>query len=124
MLTIRRRQHKEIADASREKFIRRIESHLREHFRVVVGLLTSDQLQEIIERNWKRAEEYGLKSELGVCSYLNVVFTLGEEFEKQPAYPWAAPLLTSAELGEETKLPRLDAAVQEVLRKAKESEVR
>ena len=88
MLTIREEQYAVLAAASREEFLCRMERHLREHFQPVVESVTKEQLREVIERNWTRAEEYGLKSELGVCSYLNAVFTLGEDFSDTQA--WAA----------------------------------
>ena len=117
MLTIRPEQLEVLADASREEFVCRMEQHVREHFAPVVASLTKEQLREVIARNRNRAESYGLKSELGICSYLNVVFTLGEDFEDQREYPWAKTLLSEATATERSKLDRLAARVESVLTK-------
>ena len=114
MLTIRKEQYAILAAASREEFLCHMERHVREHFQPVIESLSKDQLREVIERNLTHAEGYGLKSELGVCSYLNAVFTLGEEFEKQPSYPWAAPLFQS-DRGEREKLDFLKDRINAVL---------
>lgn len=79
MLTIREEQYAVLAAASREEFLCRMERHLRGHFRPFLEPLTKEQLREVIERNWKRAEDYGLTSEFGVCCYLEAVAALGED---------------------------------------------
>ena len=124
MLTIRNSKQATFAAASREVFLQRMECHVCKHFQPVAESLTKQQLREVIERNWTRAEEYGLKSELGVCSYLNVVFTLGEEFEKQRAYSWAVPLLGNAEMKEERKINALGTRVEAELQQAMKREER
>ena len=122
MLTIRPKQNDILATASREEFLNRMETHLRTHFPPIVETLTNEQLREVIERNWKCAEDFGLKSELGVCSYLNVVFTLGEDFEKR--YKWAIPVLTNRTADEDRKLDRLRANVEAELHQTLEKEGR
>lgn len=78
-LKVRDNQMGALTEVSREEFIGRMETHLREHFGPTFKPLTSERLREFIVRNWKRADEYGLKSELGVCCYLETVAALGED---------------------------------------------
>ena len=111
MLTIRPAQQATFAAASREEFMQRMERHLREHFAPVVEPLSKEQFREVIVRNWKRAEEYGLTSELGVCSYLNCVFTLGENFEEQRDFIWAGTLLSDEQIAEPEKLNLLEDGI-------------
>ena len=121
MLTIRHAQQTALAVASREEFMQRMERHLREHFAPVVEPLSKEQFREVIERNWKRAEGYGLTSELGVCSYLNAVFTLGEEFEKQSERVWAAQILEDQTMPQDSKLEHLEQAIEKELLERKDN---
>jgi hypothetical protein len=124
MLAIREEQYAVLLAAARDGFVRRMEHHAREQLAPAVQSLTNEQLREFIERNRKRAEECGIKSDLGMCAYLEIVFQLGDEFEKMPAYPWATPLLNDAELAEEVKLERIKAKAQVALERAAEPERR
>lgn len=115
MLTIRENQHEVLREAARVVFLDHMEKHVCTHFATVLATVKSDQLREILIRQWARANSYGLTSEMGVCSWLNVVFTLGEDFEKQPGYTWALPLLENETMVESAKLARLKTRVQAAL---------
>lgn len=78
-LIIRDKQEAVLANVSRTKFVARMETHLRQHFASIVKPFTSERLCEFVARNWNRANEYGLKSELAVCCYLEAATELGEE---------------------------------------------
>jgi len=124
MIVIREKQMKSLSEVSREEFLKRMEVHVKQHFEPVVAPLTNEQIRQVIERQWKRAEGYGLTSELGVCTWLNIVFTLGEDFEKQAVYPWAVILMKNDEIAESGKIEHLNQNVERELTKALERERR
>jgi len=115
MLIIRPAQNKILAATSREEFLHRLEQHLRKYFQAVTTPLSIKELREIIERNWKRAEKYGLSSELGAYSYLNAVFTLGEDF---PGKCQELRATLDADLSEEKKITEFETHILRLLQSA------
>jgi len=112
MIFIRNRQIKTLGVATREAFLLRMETHLRVNFVQTVKPLPKEALREIIESNWKCADGFGLKSELGVCTFLNAVFTLGETFPT--AFPQFDELLHSSR-SERDKIKGIEAGVMSIL---------
>jgi hypothetical protein len=114
-MIIRKRQNDTFASLAREEFLVRMEKHLRKYFGSVVESLAPEQLRAVVERNWATAETYGLRSELGVCMFLNAVMALGDEFWK--SQPKAAQILEDLAVAEEKKRTRLDEWVRAELHK-------
>ena len=108
MFVIRKRQLDTLTQATSEEFLLRMDLHLRAHFEPIVGHLNDLKLREFTSRNWEISNDYGLTSELGVCSYLEAACILGEDFPV--AKPWAKPLLEQ-ECSEADKLDRLNEQV-------------
>ena len=57
-------------------------------------------IQDGIERSF----QYGIKTERDIARYINIMYTLGFDFDTDPRYPWAADILKSPS---ETKVDRL-----------------
>jgi hypothetical protein len=51
------------------------------------------------ERGWR----YGLEDDDELMHYLEVMYTLGFDFDEDPRYPWAREILCDAALGPETR---------------------
>lgn len=96
-----------------EEFIRtRMEADYRRLGRAMV-------LQSI-RLGVQRAHRYGLREEAHVFRYINVMYTLGFEFDEDPRYSWASAILGRGSLTPESKLDLLCARVVRELKTADE----
>ena len=53
-------------------------------------------IQDGIERSFR----YGIKTERDIARYINIMYTLGFDFDTDPRYPWAADILVNKEFGQ------------------------
>ncbi|WAC20669.1 hypothetical protein OVA24_04655 [Luteolibacter sp. SL250] len=110
MLIIGKGQFEALGATNAEVMMKRLEKHIRMYFGDGVEDLSEEEIQDLLKRNWKRANGYGLKTELGVCAFLNAVCALGEDFTADCA--WASPLLEDQQLSEDLKRDDLERQVR------------
>lgn len=114
MLRIRRSQQEVFREAERADFERRARVHLRRFFPDLCAPLADTELQVIIRRGIDRAGSYGVVGERDVTLYLNLILTLGHDFDRDPTLPWARAILVDPELPEpERRMRRLYRAATE-----------
>lgn len=109
--TIRPEQYKLFGGVATENFVDRIEGHLSERFSDLVVKLGPAKTRELVLSGINRARAYHLNSEQQVCTYIDLVFTFGPDFDERQ--PWAAVILKDAELSAETKALRLKGFIVE-----------
>lgn len=105
MLAIRQEQYQGFAKVSHDEFLQKMCGHLRKQFESAVKLLSDEKLLQFIELHWGNANQLGLMSELGVCSYLEAICGLGDSFITTES--WAADL-SREDLDEIEKLSLLN----------------
>ena len=115
MLIIREPQFKVIHRKRSRVFAERLAEHLKKYFPEECAAMPDTDLVEIIDHGKTRALHYDFRSEKDVCKYLNLMFTFGRDFDRDPAFPWAAELLnTKPRLPSISKMGVLyDRALQE-----------
>jgi hypothetical protein len=108
MITIRRDQGKALEAALIDSFESRILDHLRRHFPVHAAKLGETQARAVIRDGMRRSVVYGIVSERGVCTYIDLMVAFGEDFDRSPKYPWAREILYGLDLkSPATRIDRL-----------------
>jgi hypothetical protein len=95
MLVIRRAQLEQIGRAMRAPFVELLAAHLQEYFPDRCARLgPAAALRDWIEDGIARAGGYGIDVERDVCRFLDMRMELGDDFDRDPALPWAHKVLT------------------------------
>jgi hypothetical protein len=95
MLTIRREQIEALNADMRRRFEARMVTHVNQFFIQRCQLLGDVGVREWIVAGIERAAKYGIKAEVDVCRFIDVMFVFGREFDTNPRYPWASRILNA-----------------------------
>jgi hypothetical protein len=98
MLEIRKEQAEAYHHVMVEDFVQRGLKHVRKHLAGESRECSDDEVRRRIREGIPRAAQYGLASEQQVIFYVDTSFLLGEHFDRDPQYPWAAEILRSTKL--------------------------
>lgn len=81
---------------AREGFVPRGVAHVQRLFPAACQGLGGEGVRELVRYGYDRATGYGLDREADVLRYLTVMFVFGRDFDRDPAHPWAAEVLSSS----------------------------
>jgi hypothetical protein len=79
-----------------EDFEHRMGIHLRKFFAVQCTSLGEEQVRRLIRYGIERGRSHGLTSERGVCTYIDMMFAFGREFDRE--VPWAAEIFARKDI--------------------------
>jgi hypothetical protein len=91
------RQMQAFREAAKEGFITRLLQHL-----AGIGWRTEDdprRRQQFIEDGIRRAQNFGVFSEIDVARFVVVTLVLGEDFDRNPNLPWVKAILNYRHFG-------------------------
>jgi hypothetical protein len=71
--------------------------------------LGEEAVRESIRAGVQKAVGYGIERAVDIGKYITVMYTLGNEFDTDPLYPWAKSILNDTALDGETKATRVCA---------------
>ena len=94
MLTIRREQIRAMAAPQIVRFLERACAHVAQYFPDQCAALSDSQIKDAVTHGFERADGYGLETERDLLRYLTLMFVFGREFDRDPAFPWAARILS------------------------------
>jgi hypothetical protein len=94
MLTIRKEQMQAFRQAALQNFEDEMVAHLKEFTPHHAASLGEAGLRNVIRFGMGRAGRYGFTCRGPLRFYIELVFSLGSEFDTDPQYPWAAVVLT------------------------------
>lgn len=80
----------------RRRFEARMLAHVRKFFPQRCAMLRDAGTMEWIASGIDRAAKYGIKAEVDVCRYIDVMFIFGPEFDADSRFPWAARILNAS----------------------------
>lgn len=80
-------------EAARDFEDRMIE-HLGVLFPAYLETLGEEGARTLVRRGVERAATYGMIVERSVCIFIDAMFAFGRDFDRDPALPWAAAILT------------------------------
>lgn len=116
MLTIRKEQVAVLSAAEVEKFIDRVATHVTKFFPDQVKALGEEKTREAIRYGISQAAVYGIKAEREVCLYIDLMFALGRDFDKDPAVSFASVILRDGNIkGSAVRINRVHSAAMDFL---------
>ena len=95
-----------------EAMLERIRLSMLQYWPEKCLALGPGRLSQLISDSVDAAWAYGFHDEMLIQRYVNLVFTLGEEFES--AYPWTSKILNDCTLGEDGRLDAIWQRLREV----------
>lgn len=96
MLVVRKAQIEVFKGPLREPFVLRMLDHVQAHFPGDCSDIAREELLDIVRDGIVRAEKYGFESERDAARFLNLMFTFGRSFDRDPTLGWATRLLARA----------------------------
>jgi hypothetical protein len=95
MLAIRKKQLDALSTVQRISFDNRMLTHLKKFFPAQYDGLGDERALDAVHYGIARAATYGMTSERDVCKYIDLMFALGRDFDTDPRFDWAQPILTN-----------------------------
>jgi hypothetical protein len=95
-MQIRAEQMQAFSNAATADFENRLAAHLHRFFPEACQSLEEAGVRERIRYGISAAGTYDIMAERDVCKYIDVMFTLGWHFDRDPQFPWAYEILTDA----------------------------
>ena len=93
MLVIRQEQIEVLRDYMLKQFKDRMVAHLRRYFPEQSKSLSNEDLCETVQYGIEQAAAYEIVNEYDVIGYINLMFTFGHDFDKNPSLPWSSRIL-------------------------------
>lgn len=116
MVSISKTQLGEFSAQARQSFEDRLVRHLQDAFPTRYAELGEFGARAAIRAGCSRAPGYGLRSERNVARFVDLMVTVGADFDSSPATPWAREILTDDDLTPDEKLEELFDEAQDELR--------
>ena len=107
MLIIRKEQMEAFARQAREQFIHDSIAHIRTVLPDEYAFLGDSRVRESVDLALQRADGYGITDTYDVLRYLNLMYSLGFDFDRDEQYDWAAGILTDKSLSSRTRMDLL-----------------
>jgi hypothetical protein len=99
MLIVRRQQVASLSSRAEAAFESRMVAHLRRSFPDRCAEGSDEFLLKAVRSGLRKAETYTITSRQDICLFLNLLTVFGEDFDCDPAFPWARKILRDPELG-------------------------
>ncbi len=82
-------------------------AHVKRYFPAQCEILSEAALLQLVRGNLRRARGFGLFSQYDLLRYLNLTFTLGNDFEQQASCAWALPFLQATDQSPTSRMDQL-----------------
>ena len=112
MLTIRSPQMAVFAEDSAARFLQGALAHVRRYFPAQCIAVGDNAVVFFLKQGIRRAQDYGFESEYDILRFLNLIFSLGSDFDQVAKYAWMQPYLS--EMREMSPTTRMDALMEEL----------
>lgn len=106
-LVIRDAQLRRLGKARMRHFLRRVENHVRRYWPERCRELGEEAVRRSVLMGYRKSLWYGIESERGIVTVVEVMYSLGFDFDTDPRYPWARRILDSRDMDEREKRQRL-----------------
>lgn len=111
MLFIRPQQMAVLSESMFAHFEQSAVRHAKRCFPEQCAVLDDKLTLQYVQYGLAHARRYGFESEYDLLRFLNVMFTLGSDFETQSRYAWTLPFLEGRD---DPPGPRLDGLIEEI----------
>lgn len=96
MLSLRPPQLEALGHARRVELEQRLHAHVCRTLPATTRGMSDAEIRDAVHHGVSRALAHGIDTERGVCKYVNLVFVLGRDFDRDPRLPWAREILEGA----------------------------
>lgn len=103
MLIIRREQIEILSQYMYKQFEDRMLIHLKKFFPDKYEALEKTKIKKLIRKGIKQASEYEIITERDVCKFIDLMFVLGKNFDKNSKISWANEILCDKSLKSPSK---------------------
>lgn len=93
MLTLRNEQVEALSATALKNFEDLMVPHLKKFFPELCEAAGPAKVKEFIRRGVKRAASYHITAKKDVSRYIDLMASLGADFDKNPDLPWAGEIL-------------------------------
>ena len=107
MLVIREQQLEVLSRAMRRHFEDLAVAHLQSALPDRCEAMGAAAVRASVMKAMQAARMYGLVEEYDILRYLNLMYVLGLEFDRDSRFPWAADILSDSQLQGRTKMDLL-----------------
>jgi len=104
MLTFRNDQITEIRRIKDDKFVQKVQNFIKLNYPVRTSSLTEKEIDQSIRLGMKRAKAYNLLSEKSMLAFIELMYTLTEDFDTNVNTRWTKSILSDSNLSESQKL--------------------
>ena len=116
MLIIRNEQLSIFEDARRRSFGDDTLAFIRTNYPDACSRFSEAELRGLVAIALRKAKEHRFTDHADILRYINVMYTLGCEFEADPDFPWAREIMGDTRLRPGSKMDRLSARTLDHLR--------
>ena len=107
MLIIRDLQMQVLGEAQLHAFGKDTVEMLRAQFSAACAQFSDTELRDTVALALRKAREHGITARADILRYINVMYTLGCDFEDDPDYPWAREIMRHPRMRGGSKVSRL-----------------
>ena len=107
MLVIREAQIVALSRALRSRFEREALGHVKACFPEQCVELGEENAFHYVQQGLRRAKDYGFESQYDLLRFLNVMFTLGADFDQSELHAWMRPILMGRDMAPSTRMDSL-----------------
>ncbi len=104
MLVIREAQIVALSRALRSRFERESLGHVKACFPEQCAELGEENAFHYVQQGLRRAKDYGFESQYDLLRFLNVMFTLGADFDQSELHSWMRPILMGRDMAPSTRM--------------------
>ncbi|HLJ46228.1 MAG TPA: hypothetical protein VKU01_09490 [Bryobacteraceae bacterium] len=116
-MVIRKEQMDAFSEPLKSGFEDRMVAHLNRFFPRQCAVLRPEELRRFIRQGCDGAGRYGIRIERDVCKFIDLMFCLSVDFDRNPRYPWAWQILSEWTTDPTAKVNRLHRKAVEHLSK-------
>lgn len=98
MLVIRHEQFDVLTDVRRELLGERVLSFVRTGYASQCAAFSESELRGLVATALRRSRTHGFGTYADILRWINVMFTLGCNFDEDPEFPWARDILADNSL--------------------------
>lgn len=107
MGVIRNEQKEALAQQVEQSFEDRVVAHLQKCFPDACRALGPAEVRESVRRGITRAAGYGVKVEYDVVRFIDLMYTLCQDFDTNRQTPWAGEILNEPDLSPRARMDKL-----------------
>ena len=109
LLKIRDAQMVALEGLQRQTFGERAISLIRERYPQAWERFGEAAVRDMVALALRKTRDHSITARADILRYINGMFTLGCDFEVDPAYPWAREIMNQPRLTPESKINQLTA---------------